>query len=461
MKPNIVWLTLDSVRADHTTMAGYDRDTTPNLQRIADLPGGQYFSNCFASGIGTPTSSASILSGTYPSRHGLSTTNGTLPADLDTLPELLAEQGYATAGLSRNSYVSSGTGLDRGFDRFEWISGSTFFQSVPPAVIARYLLNVRSHSAGLTTDTARHATPFVMNKMLERWLKDLRTTRPFFLYAHYNEPHRPYYPPLPYLDQYTEELSMTAEQAVERSMEIHESVNEIIADGYTLSEADEAALIAMYDAEIAYTDSMIGRLFDYVQSLELGETVFVVTADHGELFGEHGLLAHRLVLDDAVTHVPLVVHGLDDLAVPPDDLVQHLDVVRTLLELAGGRTEQMQGVNLFGEGREYAISQRGPSDFSTYRQHNRDFDTSRFHGSTLTGFRTDTFRYQRSDDRRELFELPDESTDVAADYPDVVERFDADLSEWLSTDGQPVSSGTEDELTESMRRQLRDLGYVE
>lgn len=460
MKHNIVWITLDSVRGDHTTMSGYERDTTPNLRRIAKQSDGRYFSNCFATGNGTPLSSASILTGTYPSRHGFKITNEALPAELDTVPELLAEQGYSTAGLSRNSYLSSGTNLDRGFGRFEWIDRSTILQSVSPSVLAKYLLKIRSHSVGLSTDSAKHATPFIMNETLKRWLDDLNATQPFFLYAHYNEPHRPYYPPLPYLERYTGNLSMTASEAAERSMEIHRNIEEVISNGYTISETDEKALIAMYDAEIAYTDEMIGRLFDHIQALDLGDTIFIITADHGELFGENGLLGHTITLNDAVTNVPLVTHGFDDLAISEDSIVQHPDVMQTLVEMADGRTEQMQGVDLRRNERTYAISQRQSLSGSRYEQ-DPEFDISRFHEQMLTTFRSERFRYLWSDNKSELFELPNELTEVSDKHPEVAERFEAELTNWLSKEGQPISCGTEDNLTESMRRQLRDLGYVE
>jgi uncharacterized sulfatase len=460
MNSNIVWITLDSVRADHTTMSGYDRDTTPNLQRITEQSDGRYFSNCFATGNGTPLSSASILTGTYPSRHGFKITNDALPAELNTVPELLAEQGYSTAGLSRNSYLSSGTNLNRGFDRFEWIDRSTILKSVSPSVLANYLFKIRSHSVGFSTDSAKHATPFIMNETLKRWLNDLSHTQPFFLYAHYNEPHRPYYPPLPYLERYTDNLPMTAKEAAERSMEIHKNIRDIISNGYTISETDEKALIAMYDAEIAYTDEMVGRLFDQLQTLDIGDTIIVVTADHGELFGEKGLLGHTITLNDAVTNVPLVIHGLDDLVVSEDDIVQHTDVMQTLVEMVNGRTDQMQGVDLRHSNRTYAISQRQSYVGSPYEQ-NPEFDLSRFHEQMLTTFRSDRFRYMWSNERNELFELPDEYTDVSEEYPEVAKRLNSELTNWLSQEGQPVSRGTEDNLTESMRRQLRDLGYVE
>jgi len=253
---------------------------------------------------------------------------------------------------------------------------------------------------------------------------------------------------------------MTANEAVKRSMEIHRNIEDIIADGYTLSETDEMALVAMYDAEIAYTDEMIGRLFDHIQSLDLEDTIIVVTADHGELFGEHGLLGHTITLNDAVTNVPLVVHGLDNLSVSDDDIVQHPDLMHTLIAMIDGRTEQMQGVDLRRNKRTYAISQRGPLTFSKYKQGSA-FDTSPFHEQMFTTFRSDRFRYLWSKNRSELFEIPDEYTDVIKQYPQVAEQFEAELTSWLSEEGQPVSRGTKDDLTESMRRQLRDLGYVE
>jgi hypothetical protein len=134
--------------------------------------------------------------------------------------------------------------------------------------------------------------------------------------------------------------------------------------------------------------------------------------------------------------------------------------MQTLVGMVDGRTEQMQGVDLRHNKRTYAISQRQSFSGSSYEQ-NPGFDASRFHEQMLTSFRSERFRYLSSDNRSELLELPDESTDVTEKYPEVAERFEIDLTDWLSQEGQPVSRGTEDNLTESMRRQLRDLGYVE
>lgn len=464
--PNVVWITLESTRTDHTSLSDYVRDTTPNLRRIAERPRGSAFPSCIAHGVWTLASSASILTGTYPSRHGAGMAHDRIPDELETVPELLKEAGYHTACLSPNSHLSSATGLDRGFDDFAWISPSTLLDTAGLSTIARYLLNIRRHGGGITTDTAKHGTGFIVQDVAKRWLRSFAGDRePFFLYAHVGDPHHPYYPPLPLLREYAADLELSAREAGEVALAHHDELNERIARGCDFTAAEWDALHALYDAEIAYADRLVGTLFDYVDSLDLGETVFVVTADHGELFGEHGMLAHKIVVDDAVCRVPLVVYGLDGVEGSDGDLVQHADVVRTLLSAVGARTGQCQGIDLREETREYAVVQRGERrcrrNLERFRELEPDFDVSRYHKSTLTAVRTADYKYQRSADGAELFRLPDEITDVSEGYPDVADRLDGTLSAWLESEGTPVSADARrGEFTDAMKSQLADLGYL-
>ena len=264
-----------------------------------------------------------------------------------------------------------------------------------PVTLLEYFADIRSHSAGLALDTARHASPYLTNDTAERWLSDFEAEPdPFFV--HYDEPHQPYYPPNSHLERFTGEIAMSADEAAEFAIEFHHNLDEMIADGCDLTDDEWEAIFVLYDAEIAYTDHMIGRLVDHVRSLDVGGTIFVVTADHGELFGEYGLLAHSYVLDAAVTHVPMAVHGPDDLAADPDDIVQHADVIRTLVGRAGGDTEGMVEPDLRAESPSFAVSQRGPVDFDDLLSYDPGFDADRFHRPTLTALRTDRFVYQRS-----------------------------------------------------------------
>jgi uncharacterized sulfatase len=471
-RPNVVWVTLESTRADHTTPGGYERDTTPNLQRIAEAPRGRSFDSCIAHGVWTLASSASILTGTYPSHHDAGMESDAIPAGIETIPERLSAAGYHTACLSPNSHLSSATGLDRGFAEFDWFSADTLLETAGPRTILKYLLYVRKHGGGLTTDTAKHGTDFLMIDVAKRRLRSWAGERePFFLYAHYGGPHHPYHPPRRFVERYAADFGMSADEARELGMDHHATFHERIAQGRFYTDDEWAALRALYDGEIAHADELVGGLFDYVQELDLGETVFVVTADHGELFGEHGLLAHMIVVDDAVTHVPLVVHGLDGLeggdAGGPGagELVQHADVMRTILEAAGARTEGLQGIDLREERRERAIVQRGAKrclkNLDRFLEIDPDFDDARFHRAALSAIRTERFRYQRSEERSELFRLPDEEHDRSTSYPEVVERLDGELERFLETDGRPAAGGgREGEFTDAMERQLADLGYL-
>lgn len=441
-------------------MAEYNRNTTPELKRIASSEYGEDFSNCIAHSISTLPSSASILTGTYPSHHTVGVDGSFLPSSLQTVPELFDQIGYHTACLSRNGHISSGSGLDRGFNQFKWLASSTLHQAVSPLVLAKYILNLHRHSAGLAFDTAKHATPFLINETAKQWLSSFTGKRePFFLYLHYNEPHRPYFPPLPYQSKYTDEIAASTEEAAKISMEVHRSLYERVAKG-DVTDHEREALIAMYDAEIAYTDLMVGQLFEFIQSLDLAETVIVITADHGELFGEHGLFSHKLVLDDALVNVPLVVHGAD-FGAPDDALVQHADVMETLLARAGEDTIQLQGINLDETKRHHTVVQRAPANFDPFLEHNPDFNVGKFHTPLLTAIRTNHFKYQRSDDGAQLFELPDENTNISDYYPNVTSQLAETLTSFMETDGRPVGAAPDAQFTDPVRRQLRDLGYVD
>jgi uncharacterized sulfatase len=458
-RPNILWVTLDSIRADHTSLGGYGRDTTPRMSTLARE--GIGFDTCISHAQATHPSTGAILTGRAPSRNTVGISGDVVPDEITTIPERFVDAGYTTAGLSRNSFLSDSTDLDRGFERFQWLASSTLHEAGVRTLL-KYLLNIRTHSAGLTTDSAKHATPFLMNDIAKRWLDDFEADEnPFFFYLHYNEPHRPYYPPRPYLDRYTDDIAMDPAEAAETALRIHRNLHEIIATGCDLSDDEFEALIAMYDAEIAYTDEMIGRLVDYVRSLDVGPTVVIVTADHGELFGEYGLLSHKYVLHDGVTRVPLVATGLGDLVVDGDDVIQHWDVMRTLLEMADVDTGGLLGHDLRTETPEFAVSQRAPMDFERMLEYNPDFDTDRFHAETLTAIRTDRFKYQTSGDRSELFELPNEETDVSAEYPSVVDDLGAKLGEWLDEHGDPVGDAREGAFSGAVEKQLRQLGYID
>lgn len=178
--PNVVWITLESTRADHTTIEDYEHDTTPNLVRIAADTRGQALPECISHGVWTLPSSASILTGTYPSHHGAGMGYDAIPEALPTVSERFQRPGYTTASLSPNSHISEATGLDRGFDSFRWVSSSTLLDSVGYRTLAKYIFHVRSHGGGLTFDPQKHGADFMMVDVAKRWVRSFhREATPF------------------------------------------------------------------------------------------------------------------------------------------------------------------------------------------------------------------------------------------------------------------------------------------
>jgi uncharacterized sulfatase len=218
----------------------------------------------------------------------------------------------------------------------------------------------------------------------------------------------------------------------------------------------------MYDAEVAYTDECIGELFSFVQSLDLAnDTVFVVTADHGDFLGERGVVGHEFFLDDILTNVPLVVHGPGFEDVSTDDLVQHIDVQRTLLERVGADTEQLQGVDLRTDTREYAVlERRQPLDVEDLKGYNPAFDETRVPQGDVRALRTKRFKYLASDAGGHLYEIPNETTPVDDAYPSVRADLADAFETWAQTDGTPIGQTRDADLTDDMRSQLSDLGYL-
>ena len=155
----------------------------------------------------------------------------------------------------------------------------------------------------------------------------------------------------------------------------------------------------------------------------------------------------------------MVVQGIEGLT--DRGLVQHADVVRTLLEVAGAETETIQGVDLRERRREYAISQSPEDSLDPLLEHNPDYDISRFPAEPYSVIQDGEFKYYGFPDEPELYRVPDERENVIEEYPDVAARLDEHLTGWLEREGERVGSGETIEVDESTRERLADLGYLD
>lgn len=460
--PTIVWISLESFRADHTSLADYDQDTTPNLASLADGDDWQSHPRCYASGVWTRSSTASILTGTYPSHHRTGFDAGKLPPELDTVPELLGGLGYETACVSPNPHIHPSTGINRGFENFTYLDKEAVLKQYGPMPLAKYALNVRKHSAGFTTDMRRHCFGYLINDLAKRALRS--ADGPQFLYVHHPDSHHPFCPPIPYRDRFLDDCSLDTDEAIELALDASSRMSEHMANGVPFSAEEREALTALYDTQLKYVDSLVGELVEYVlESVE--NPIVVLSGDHGELFGEHGLLAHRITTDTAVSHVPLLTYGLDDADFDSQPVVQHLDVMQTILESVGADTSQFQGVDLRTERRNYAITQRGgPRTVQTLDklvELNPDFDRSKFVEADVTSVQTAEYRYEFDHDGGQLFRIRTNDTDRPIEDDERAAELRAFVTEWLDGPGTPVTDAkTDAEVDDATKARLRELGYM-
>lgn len=468
-KPNVVWLSMESTRADHSSVTqrvspAAGRDTMPYTRRLAERSDARAFEECHTHGIWTKAAVASILTGTAASHHDAGMESDCIPEELPTVAERFGDAGYATAIMTTNGNAGEATGLNRGFDKQGWLSSSTILELAGPFTVAKYVAMLRKHSVGYTLDASKHATSYLVNEALKPWIDDLRGDQPAFMYVHYSDPHFEYSPPIPNLRKYADEVRGSLRAARQLADYHADHIPELIADGVPLTEAELENLQVLYDALIEYTDDRIRELLDYIEE-QWGETIVVITGDHGELFGERRTVGHRMTTHTKLSHVPLITKGLDAAVDYDGELVQHADIVRTILEQVGGDTEGMAGIDLATDTREYAVVQRGESRFrknvERMEEHHPGFENEGYLLGTENAILTEEFVYRRGNDRAELLARSDEDTDVSDDHPDVAAELDAALDDWLAREGVPFDGKRrEADVSPEMAAQLEDLGYL-
>lgn len=433
-RPNVIWVVMDAVRADHTSMDGYCRDTTPNLKAIASSDDGRWFKNCIAPAHWTGSSTASYLTGTYPMTHRVRK-GRQLSSDLQTIPELLSDIGYRTMGLSKNPWFGEVLGLTRGFDRYELITMENLVKNRHFKTLGKYLLNLNTHADGLARDRRKHSTAYIMTEVAKQWLRSM-SSEESFLYIHYNEPHKAYYPPKPYFDEYTDDTSLSRSELEDLGL------RSAASEGF--SKAEIRGLEALYDGELAYTDDCFADLFEFIQTASLGETVVVVTSDHGNPFRPfHGAgIPKEGYFGEDLIRVPLVTHGFDIDDTRTNQLVQPMDVLQALLSEVGADVSQFGAVDPRTRSREFTVTQRGLGT----------------DGLFATCLRTSDYKYVKQQGEAELFENGVESTDIANEHPDIVDNLDSFLNEWLRSQSRG-SQGTASEISKEIEDRLSELGY--
>lgn len=306
---NVLLIVLDTVAADHLSLYGYERDTTPRLRDLAQQ--GVVFDMARAPSPWTLPSHASIFTARWPHELHVSEREP-LDGDYPTLAEFLAHHGYATSGFIGNTYYcNSWFGLARGFNHYEDYYEENVLISPTEALrcsaIGRTLIrqfgaayNVRPEITNSPKDARR------INRDFLKWL-DEHPRRPFFTFLNYLDAHDPYLTP-PGFDRHFGRVPTTHED-IQTLHSWSKFVHKHVAHTDQPPPEEQAELIRdAYDDCLAALDEQIGRLMDELKKRgELDKTLVILTADHGESLGEHGLFSHGMSLYRPEIHVPLLV----------------------------------------------------------------------------------------------------------------------------------------------------------
>ena len=264
--PNVLIVSIDTLRRDHVSAYGYARSTTPHIDRLAEE--GALFEDAISTSNWTLPAHMSLLTGLRPSAHQVEDDQDRLPHAIGTLAESLTRRGYLSAGYASHVYLDETYGFDRGF--------------------ATYEVDPRARASAITDSALA-------------WLGNDRGRQPFFLFLHYFDPHWDFAPPAPYDRRFAQQ---PIDPAVGTLLELHR----YLIPGTTMPDDVKEQVVALYDGEIAYTDAEIGRLIDALAaSRELDDTIVVVVSDHGEEFGEHDSFGHATHLHGEVLRVPFIV----------------------------------------------------------------------------------------------------------------------------------------------------------
>ena len=318
----IILILVDTLRADHLSCYGYNRPTSPHLDALA-LESVLY-SRTFAPAPWTRPSCGSLLSSLYPPETGLDGLFSALPEEVPILPQFLRREGYRTAAIAANVQVSAQFGFAKGFDSHD--IGTTYLQwtGVKMALSRLGLVPFDDiyprYDAGELTDRALD------------WLDRHGVEEPFFLYLHYADPHAPYRPPA--------DADRWREFAPPAALGVAEPPPTPTWFGRPLTPAEVQAMVARYDAEIAFFDAEVARLFEYLEERDAWrETLIIVTADHGEEFLDHGGWTHASSLYNEQIHVPLIIKYPESMAAGSGKRVDHeaslVDIVPTIQEVLG------------------------------------------------------------------------------------------------------------------------------
>ena len=462
---NVMVVLIDTLRADHLGAYGYTRPTSPNFDALAR--DSVLFERTTAQAAWTKPSVASLMTGVFVHKHGVISSRDALGTDHATLAEEMRRRGYQTVAFSSNPWITPEFRFDRGFDAFKGGRAMEAQLTNLYKVLRRTDRALAAH--GVRTNFSGWAfwgtSANLSNSERDRLLVDSAVdwieepgNDGFFLYVHLIGPHDPYDPPIDYVRKFREP---GWDGRVDRKIP-PPRVQTVFDTADPLAEPERQALIAQYDAAIAYSDAQLGRLLDGLrQTGKLDRTLVVVLADHGEEFYEHRNWRHGNQLYSEIVHVPLAFRLPGKLSPGRrEDLSMLVDVFPTIVDLVDRSpvAKGLDGRALFAgtdSGTPVAFAEHWWLEGGTY--------VSRMvqqGGLKLQESRDET----RGQERAELFDLERDGLEQRnlLENPNAVsENGLGELQSLLARFGDKVSvaSAVAVDVDQSTKERLRQLGY--
>ncbi len=439
---NVVLISLDTTRKDHLSCYGYGRRTTPNIDKLAQES--LVFQHCVAVSNWTLPTHVSMLTGLYPTTHGAHYVDRSKPhvAHIEpaarmapgctSLAELLSDAGYRTGAVIGNWWwLGRLYGLDRGFDHYD-------------------------HRHGAHAQTYRPASQITDEAI--RWLEQ-GDDRPFFLFLNYMDPHIPYAPPPPYDALFGDGGGADSPQ---KTWSFFVNVqHDVIKNRRPIPPNIRKFLVDAYDGEIAYMDEHVGRLIDWLRRTGKYEnSVIIVTADHGEAFGENFTAGHAVSMYEPEVASPMIVklpHGTR--TGPIDYGVQHVDIAPTVLDILGrSDIAPVEGRSMLEPSRRDLIAVQ-------YIKEAHARIRPEFNRVQWALYRDGLKYIEYSDGDRELYDLdvdPAERSDLSGSRGRDAEALHATLREWVEN-ARPLDQDDIEPITvdEETAKRLRGLGYAQ
>jgi arylsulfatase A-like enzyme len=481
-KPNVILIILDTARAQSFSCYGYNRETTPNINRIYQE--GVLFENAISPSPWTLPAHASIFTGMYPSRHGCHEKHKYLKSEIMTLPKVLKNAGYRTIGISNNSWISRNFGFDRGFDEFIklWqiiqyeidladasVKGIEKYKKAMSLVIkGNPFINIVNGVYGKYFWRRYDYGARRINKIVGKLLHDelARIGTPFFIFINYLEPHLIYRAPKPFFGMF-----LSKNISKKEALSVNQDAWGYMGGVVPMTEADFEVLRALYDAELFYLDHRIGEVYEFLKEKNLlDNTLLIITSDHGENIGEHNLMDHQYCLYDTLLKVPFIMRlpGIFEGGKRTGNIVQTTDIVPTIMELLSLKDqrllEEVQGESLLKDKNErFAISEyiapQPPIEEISKRYPAGNFSK---YNESLTSMRSHEWKLiVSSNGKDELYNIvedPDETRNSIHVQKSICKDMRTKIDSWIKEHREDMKD-EDTHISAEIKKRLEALGY--